>query len=102
MGCSLSHEVVLRHVPSTLVVYGSEQTQNSGAPMLWASKIETYRKGTSLLTPLTVINNSKVPVTSGDFKSVPPTESVEVPLWFLQQRAMRSESEVVASTREIP
>ena len=37
MRCSLSHEVVFRHVPSALVVYGSEQAQNSGAPMLRAS-----------------------------------------------------------------
>ena len=70
--------------------------------MLWASKIETDRKRESLLTPLTVINNSKVPMTSGDLKSLPPTKSVEVPLWFLQWRVMRSESEVVASTRKIP
>ena len=70
--------------------------------MLRASKIEMDKKRESLLTPLTVINNSKVPMTSGDFKSVPPTKSVEVPLWFFQRRAMRNESEVVASTRKIP
>ena len=60
------------------------------------------KKRESLLTPLTVINNSKVPMTSGDFISVPQTESVEVPVWFLQRRATRSESEVIASTRKIP
>lgn len=70
--------------------------------MLRASKIEMDKKRESLLTPLTVINNSKVPMTSGDFKSVPPAESVDVSLWLLQRRVTRSEIEVVASRKKMP
>ena len=70
--------------------------------MLRASKIEMDKKRESLLTPLTVINKRRVPTTNGERSSVPPTESVDVPLGFLQRRATRTDSEVVARRKKMP